>query len=67
VNLYASTRATSQFQNPGKYYQAPTRQFSFDQNFLSYAKQPPGTPMLGAVLRSRWVVPPPNTVTYVGN
>jgi hypothetical protein len=67
VNLFASTRATNQFQNPGAYYYAPTRQFSFDQNFLNYTKQPPGTPMLGVVLRAKWATPPPNTVTYVGN
>ena len=67
VNLFASTRATNQFQNPGVYYYAPIRQFSFNQNFLNYAQQPPGTPMLGYVLRSKWTVPPPNTVTYVGN
>jgi hypothetical protein len=67
VNLFASTRATNQFQNPGNYYYAPTRQFSFDQNFLQYSRQPPGTPMLGVVLRSKWTAPPPNTVTYGGN
>jgi hypothetical protein len=67
VNMYASTRATNQFQNPGAYYYAPTRQFNFDQNFLHYDKQPPGTPMIGAVLRSKWAAPPPNTVTYAGN
>ena len=43
VNLFTSTRATNQFQNPGVYYYAPTRQFSFDLNFLNYTKQPPGT------------------------
>jgi hypothetical protein len=67
VNFFNSTRATHQFENPGNYYYAPTRQFSFDSNFLNYTKQPPGTPMLGAVLRSRWAVPPPNNVTYAGN
>jgi hypothetical protein len=67
VNLFASNRATNQFQNPGIYYYAPTRQFSFDQNFLNYTKQPPGTPMLGVVLRAKWATPPPNTITYVGN
>jgi hypothetical protein len=46
VNLFASTRATHQWENPGNYYYAPTRQFSFDQNFLNYTKQPPGTPLL---------------------
>jgi hypothetical protein len=67
VNLFASIRATHQFEPPGNYYQAPIRQFSFDQNFLQYSRQPPGTPMLGAVLRSKWAVPPPNTINYAGN
>ncbi|MGO8929928.1 MAG: hypothetical protein ACLQU3_23925 [Limisphaerales bacterium] len=67
VNLFNSVRATNQFQNPGVYYYAPTRQFTFDANFLNYTKQPPGTPMLGAALRAKWTVPPPNTVTYAGN
>ena len=67
VNLFNSKWATSQWQTPGKYYYAPTRQFSFNQNFLDYTKQPPGTPMLGYVLRNRWVVPPPNTINYAGN
>jgi hypothetical protein len=67
VNLFASKWATNQWQTPGVYYYAPTRQFSFNQNFLDYTKQPPGTPMLGYVLRTRWVVPPPNTINYSGN
>ena len=66
VNLFDSVRATNQFQNPGVYYYAPSRQFSFDQNFTDPSKQPPGTPMLGAILRSKWSAPPPNTVTYAG-
>jgi hypothetical protein len=67
VNFFNSARATAQFRNPGAYYYAPTRAFSFDQNYLDYTKQPPGTPMLGFVLRAKWVVPPPNTTTYAGN
>jgi hypothetical protein len=67
VKLFSSMYATNQFKNPGNYYQAPKRQFSFDPNFLDYTKQPPGTPMLGYMLRSRWATPPPGTVTYAGN
>jgi hypothetical protein len=66
VNFFNSVRATHQFEAPGNYYYAPTRAFSFDLNFLNYSKQPPGTPMLGYVLRAKWVVPPPNTTTYAG-
>ena len=67
VNLYNSVKATNQFQNPGIYYNAPkSRQFSFDNNFTNYAKLPPGTPMFPVVNRAKWTVPPPNTITYVG-
>ena len=46
VNLFTSTRATNQFQNAGVYYYAPTRQFSFNLNFLIPQTMPPGTPLL---------------------
>jgi hypothetical protein len=65
VNLFNSQMATSQFQNPGVYYDPPTRQFSFDVNFANPAKQPPpGTPNLAVMLRSSWAIPPANTVNY---
>jgi hypothetical protein len=67
VNLFSSTRATTQFQAPGVYYYAPTRLFSFDLNFMNQAKIPPGTPILGAIQRSKWTVPPPGSTTYAGN
>jgi hypothetical protein len=46
VNLFYSARATNWFANPGIYYFAPTRQFSFDQNFTNWTKLPPGTPLV---------------------
>jgi hypothetical protein len=65
--LQLNARSTTQFQQPGVYYYAPSRQFSFDQNYMNPAKLPPGTPILGTISRSKWVVPPPNSVTYAGN
>jgi len=47
VCFYQSTVATNRFQNPGVYYNAPTRKFSFDPNFNNLAKLPPGTPVVG--------------------
>ena len=44
VSLYSSQRAVAQFQEPGGYYYAPTRSFSFDLNFQDLTKLPPGTP-----------------------
>jgi len=67
VNLFNSIRATNWFQNPGVYYFAPTRSFSFDNNFTNYAKLPPATPTLGLINRSKWRVPPPNVLNYAGN
>jgi hypothetical protein len=67
VNLFSSSRAIAQFQAPGVYYYAPTRQFSFDLNFMNQAKIPPGTPILGAIGRTKWAVPPPGITTYAGN
>jgi hypothetical protein len=64
ISLYASTRATAQFQDPGNYYYAPTRQFSFDLNFLDPSKQPPGMPCALIPVRFNFTTPPPNTVTY---
>ncbi len=66
VNLFDSVQAVAQFKNPGVYYYAPTRQFSFDQNFRDYSKLPPGTPCLGVAYRSKWCVPPPGVTTYAG-
>ena len=64
VNLYNSVRANTQFQNPGVYYRAPTRNFNFDQNFLTAAKLPPGTPTVSVISRYKWTTAPINTITY---
>jgi hypothetical protein len=50
VNLFDSARATNWFRNPGAYYYAPTRAFSFDRNFTNMAKLPPATPTLTLVV-----------------
>jgi hypothetical protein len=67
VNLFDSIRATNWFRNPGAYYYAPTRAFSFDNNFTNQVKLPPATPVLGLISRAKWRVAPPNNVTYAGN
>jgi len=41
VNFFDSLKATNQFINPGTYYSAPSRQFSFDNNFTNSTKLPP--------------------------
>ncbi len=66
INLFNSQKATGVFVTPGtgSYYVAPTRQFSFDQNFRDPNKQPPGIPNAMVAIRFNWATPPPNTLTY---
>jgi hypothetical protein len=66
VNLLSSIYATNQYQNPGVYYQAPIRNFNFDQDFLNPSKLPPGTLMLGPV-GPNIMYPPLNTTVIAGN
>jgi hypothetical protein len=68
--LFESTRATGIFIHPtytGQYYVPPTRNWSFDNNFLDPNKLPPGTPAVRILERLKWSNPPPNTTTYAGN
>lgn len=70
VNLYNSRFATNKWvstSDANAYYSAPNRQFSFDLNFTDNTKLPPGTPGLSAMIRSKWVSPPPGVVNYAGN
>jgi hypothetical protein len=64
ISLFASTKATTQFKDPGNYYYAPTRKFSFDLNFLDPDKQPPGMPCAMIPVRFNFATPPANTITY---
>lgn len=67
VCLYSSAKATNVFQNPGIYYNAPTRNINFDQNLTDWEKLPPGTPAMRVLVRGKWVNPPPGTTTYSGS
>ena len=64
LNLFNSQIAAHQFINPGTYYEPPTRQFSYDLNYLNPNKQPPGIPCAMVPIRINWAAPPPNSVTY---
>jgi hypothetical protein len=66
INMYPSMIATNQWQTPGTYYYAPTREFNFNQNYLTQSQQPPGSPMFGLVQKAKWTIPPPNNVAYYG-
>lgn len=67
VNLFDSMRATAQFQVPGIYYNAPTRNFNFDPNFLDSTRLPPGSPELRVLIRGAWAAAPPNRTNYVAS
>lgn len=65
VCLFQSTRASGNFIGPGEsgeYYRAPTRNWSFDNNFLDPNKLPPGTPAVRILERLSWSNPRANTV-----
>jgi hypothetical protein len=66
VNLFASQRATNQFQFPTTYYTAPkSRLFYYDLDFINPAKMPPpATPYLSVFMRAAWATPPPGVTNY---
>jgi hypothetical protein len=56
VVFFPSQYATSFWIAPGTYYNAPTRKWAFDKNFLTYAKLPPATPLVRKLVRGQWSV-----------
>ncbi|HCT58808.1 MAG TPA: hypothetical protein DGD08_16525 [Gemmatimonas aurantiaca] len=55
VSLFQSRYSTGLWNNTGgggSYYDAPTRQWSFDVNFRFPERLPPGTPSVGTVLQT---------------
>jgi len=54
VVMFPSKYATTYWQTTGNYYNAPTRQWGFDTNFLSSSKLPPLTPTVKAVIRGSY-------------
>lgn len=45
-------------------YVPPTRHWSFDSNFTTSTRLPPGTPQLVTIIRSRWATVTPGTSTF---
>lgn len=43
-------------------YNAPSRNWTFDLNFMDATKLPPGTPQLLTTIRGQWKIIPPNTI-----
>ncbi len=68
VVMFPSKFATNRWQNTGVYYNAPTRNWAFDLNFMDSTKLPPGTPELRTLIRGKWQIIAPgqtNMVTMV--
>lgn len=60
VVMFPSQFATAWWKNPANYptgyYQAPTRLWAFDINFLDHNKLPPATPQVRKLIRGQWRV-----------
>jgi len=56
VVMFSSQYATNGWTYGGSVYQAPTRNWTFDLNFLNPDRLPPGTPRLSATIRGSWAV-----------
>jgi hypothetical protein len=56
VAMYASRYATNFWINTGTYYNAPSRRWAFDVNFLSANSLPPCTPQVRKLQRVSWNV-----------
>ena len=54
VVMFPSIYATNYWQPTGNYYNAPTRNWGFDVNFMTQAKLPPLTPQVKQVVRGQW-------------
>ncbi|HOX58655.1 MAG TPA: hypothetical protein P5205_20635 [Candidatus Paceibacterota bacterium] len=56
VVMYPSQFATNYWVQTGTYYNAPSRKWAFDANFLDYTRLPPATPMVKKLVRGQWQV-----------
>ena len=56
VVMYPSQFATNYWVQTGTYYNAPSRKWAFDVNFLNYTRLPPATPMVRKLVRGQWNV-----------
>ncbi|HTD87915.1 MAG TPA: hypothetical protein VK850_15180, partial [Candidatus Binatia bacterium] len=54
VVMYDSRWATARWDNGSSYYSPPKRNWTFDQNFRTVTKLPPGTPMMRVLVRGSW-------------
>ncbi|MFC1683019.1 hypothetical protein ACFL0G_02260 [Candidatus Zixiibacteriota bacterium] len=55
VDLWESQQASGIWYYGGYFYTAPNQDWAFDTMYLDSSKLPPGTPMINAVQRGRWI------------
>lgn len=56
VVMYPSQFSTNYWVQTGTYYNAPSRKWAFDVNFLDYRRLPPATPQVRKLVRGQWNV-----------
>lgn len=64
VCMFDSLVATAPWIYGGDYYEAPNRNWTFDQNFNDPLKLPPLTPQVISTTRGRWSLLAPNTSSF---
>jgi hypothetical protein len=62
VVMFYSKKANAPWTGTGVVYDAPSRNWAFDINFLDVTRLPPGTPQLLTMVRGSWSIIPPNTI-----
>jgi hypothetical protein len=65
VVMFDSKFATAPWVNVGTYYNPPTRNWTFDNNFLDPNKLPPSTPTGATLFRGTWQVAKPQSTNIV--
>jgi hypothetical protein len=64
VCMFPSQIATAPWPGTGTVYNPPTRDWAFDNNYSNPSKQPPLTPQIRTIQRSKWVFLPPFTTSF---
>ncbi len=64
VCVFSSQIANYPWPGTGTVYNPPTRHWAFDNNFSNPAKQPPMTPQVISVQRSKWALLAPYTTSF---
>jgi hypothetical protein len=64
VCMFESKIADAPWPGTGSVYNPPARDWAFDTNFTNPSKQPPMTPQIISVQRSKWALLPPYSTSF---